>query len=147
MSTREANVFARLKERVMRPGDRMDRIENGLAAGWPDVNYCFVGREGWIELKAPDAPVNEATPLFGSNHPLSIDQANWFLNQARAKGRAFLFIGTQRYLLLISGKLCTEPGRINTATLAVLLSMAAWSTPVPVISGAVWSKLRGTLCD
>lgn len=145
MSTREANVFARLRERIMRPVDRMDRIENGLAAGWPDVNYCFSGYEGWIELKAPDAPVYETTALFGSNHPLSVEQANWFLRQHNAKGRAFLFIGTARYLLLIPGKACIDHKRINTATLAVLLAMAVWSTPVPVVKGDTWVRLRGVL--
>ena len=145
MTKREANVFTRLKNHICRPEDRFDRIENGLDAGWPDVNYCFVGREGWIELKAPELPAREDTPLFGSSHKLSVDQSNWFLRQHRAGGRGFLFVATRRGLLLIPGERCIDAKKINTAPLAALWRLTAWSVELPVGDAMAWVKLRGML--
>ena len=105
MATREQNAFQRLKLRVARSRDRFDRIENGMEAGTPDVNYNIVewdkGHEGWIEIKAPKLPARPTSRLIGGDHPLSADQANWFLRQHRSGGRGWLFVATEVQLLLL----------------------------------------------
>ena len=98
---RETKVFHRLKERIANPEDRFERVENGIGTGWPDVNYCIMGTEGWIEIKAPEEPAMPATPLFGTRqHNVQVEQANWLLKQSNAGGLGWLFIATKSRLIL-----------------------------------------------
>lgn len=146
MHQREANAFGRLKERILRPTDRFERVENGLIVGMPDVNYCIVGQEGWMEIKCPQEPARPSTALFGSNHEVSIDQINWMHSQHLAGGVSWLFIGTSSRLMLINGGRVASLGReINKLTVAQLEAQAAWRTPVPVNNLHFWMDLRELL--
>lgn len=148
MSQREANTFKRLRERLTRPEDRFERVENGIGAGMPDVNYCFAGAEGWIELKAPLEPARESTQLLGcsGNHPLSIDQVNWFIVQHRAAGRVHLFVATRRRLLLIPAQQVIRLSlEINKLSASQLERITSWKATVPVMDQAVWFSLRSKL--
>ena len=77
----ESSDYKTFKANVPEPGDRLDRIENAVVTGMPDINMCIGGTEVWIEQKSPKEPVRSTTPLFGSNHKISQEQANWFLRQ------------------------------------------------------------------
>ena len=48
----EKNLWERVRVRLKDFG-HLQRVETGMMtdAGVPDVNYCFGGSEGWIELK------------------------------------------------------------------------------------------------
>lgn len=148
MSTRESKAYERLKERVCRPLDRFERVENGLVDGMPDVNYCMAGAEGWIEIKCPEIPAKSSTALFSGNHPLSVAQANWFLAQHRARGRAGLFIVTAIDLLFLHGGTVGREGvRINAMTLDELNDLALWRA-VPragQVAQESWIELRDVL--
>lgn len=143
---REGAVFARLKDRVTRPEDRFQRVENGLLPGWPDVNYCMARQEGWIEIKAPIVPARQSTALFASNHQVTVEQCNWLLTQARAGGLGWLFIATEPMLLLIKG---AEVGRlgikINKLTLHELERMSHWRMALPNLDPMRWLDLRECL--
>ena len=146
MKPRETSVFTRLKERVTRPTDRFERVENGLGEGWPDCNYCMVGSEGWIEIKAPHEPVRPDTPLFASNHQVSIEQINWLHNQHMAGGNGWLFIATEKRLMIIHGGRVAQLGRkVNTMTVAQLIKCAAWHVELPVKDFEKWFDLRELL--
>lgn len=148
MSAREGNVFARLKDRVTRPEDRFERVENGMLTGMPDVNYCMAGIEGWIELKAPIEPARPTTALFGSgNHPVEVEQANWLLKQSRAGGRGWLFIATEHRLLLLRGHDVGKFGArgINTLTAHALERISVWRVQQPVLDPLRWADLREVL--
>lgn len=93
--------------------DRLDRIENIVVTGMPDVNGCVGGNEFWIECKHPKEPKRAATPLFGSNHKLTQEQANWLLRQSNAGGKAFVFIDTDSFRALMRGVIGM---RLNTMT-------------------------------
>jgi hypothetical protein len=146
MSTRESKVFTRLKGYICHPDDRFDRIENGLAPGWPDVNYVLAGVEGWIELKAPVEPVKPSTPLFGSNHQVSLDQRNWFLRQLNARGRCWLLIGTDKRLMLLHGWLVAHQD-VNKLTIDQLRKSGhcRWECVPPVKDQFEWATLRTAL--
>lgn len=148
MSAREGNVFRRLQDRIVRPNDRFERVENGLLSGMPDINYCFNGCEGWIELKAPIEPARDSTALFGAgNHPVEIEQANWMLRQSQANGRCSLFIATEKRLLLIAGSLVGKLGKeINTLTAFELERKSIWRSQMPVLDPLRWADLREALC-
>jgi hypothetical protein len=147
MSKREANVFQRLKLRITRPEDRFERIENGLGEGTPDVNYCMAGAEGWLEIKAPVTPVRESTALFGSNHPVSQEQSNWFLNQSRAGGKAYLFIASSELLLLMPSHIVENNRLINKMTLGQMQPHSIWSAKTPVNDPQAWIDLRMILTN
>ena len=131
-----------LRDKIKQPRDRWDRIENGVGVGMPDTNYCIDGHEGWVELKSPQEPKREGTALFGSNHPLSQDQKNWFKRQVLAGGRCFVLIGTDRRWILIHGRYADY---INEMSVADLLGFAEWYAQKPVQSINQWMALRGEL--
>lgn len=142
----ESSVFQRLKLRICRPEDRFERVENGLLTGMPDVNYCLVGVEGWIELKCPDEPKRPDTPLFGSNHKVEVEQRNWMLRQARAGGRGWLFIATEQRLMLIEGKKVGDlSGKINEMTTHQLERISKWRVQLPILDQTRWFDLREIL--
>ena len=142
----EARVFERLRERVCRPTDRVQRVENGLVSGMPDVNYCMAGTEGWIEIKAPTEPARDTTALFGSNHQVSIEQINWFHRQHMARGLAWLFIGTKKRLMLINGsRVAVAERKINSMTVVQLERIATWKTLLPTQDAEIWMDLREAL--
>lgn len=139
----EANDWVTIKKHLPRPGDRLDRIENFLlGAGMPDINGCFCGKEFWIESKHPKEPKRPTTPLFGSNHRVSQDQANWFLRQRNAGGRCYFLICTDKRRLLIGGEWADA---INALTVQQLCDIALWHVPVPTRGKIPWEKLHKIL--
>ena len=137
----EKIAYAHWKGRIQRPLDRIERIENVVGIGTPDINYCIEGKEGWIELKQPTEPKKDTTPLFGSNHKLSQGQKNWFLRQFRAKGRGHILIATDKRWILISGALADH---VNEMTVSDLVENSQWSTMNPV-KEEQWGYLREIL--
>ena len=90
----ESNDYKVLKKNLPTGNDRLDRVENFVVAGMPDINFCSEGKESWIEQKSPIEPKRQSTKLFGSNHKISQDQKNWFLRQMKAEGNAYFLIVT-----------------------------------------------------
>ena len=131
-----------LRDRMKMPKDRIERIENGVGIGTPDINFCGNGVECWIEMKAPIEPKRGHTPLFGSNHRLSQDQKNWFKRQLDAGGRAWILIGTDKRWLLINGRLADQ---LNEMTVEALINASTWSTSRPVRDKTHWADLRNVL--
>lgn len=123
----ETAAFTWLRQNVFVSPNRADRIENLLVLGMPDVNVKMVGREEfWLEIKAPVEPKRESTALFGSNHGVSQDQANWFLRQRRAGGKAFFWIATDIRRMLVPG---IYADALNKMTMAEITEAAVWLMP------------------
>jgi hypothetical protein len=137
----ESVDYNRFKKLVPRSGDRLDRVENILIAGMPDINFCGSGKECWIEMKSPKEPVRAGTPLFGSNPRVSQDQKNWFLRQLKAGGRAFFLVVTDKRWMLLPGNIADG---INEFTVQELLAQCLWSRTKPILF-AQWEELRMSL--
>ena len=137
----ERTAYVALREGLCLASGRLDRIENLVGTGYPDVNGCINGNEFWIENKAPSEPKRKTTPLFGSNHRLSVEQRNWFLRQRRAGGKGYIYIETESKRLLISGRHADE---INEATLLELIAMSTWQSDRPT-KPKEWGALRAIL--
>ncbi|HET8687919.1 MAG TPA: hypothetical protein VFM18_14855 [Methanosarcina sp.] len=135
----ENKDYKKLKANALDPLDRIDRIENVILTGMPDVNYCIEGAEGWIELKSPTEPKRQSTKLFGSNHKLSQEQKNWFLRQRNSGGRGFVLICSDKRWLLIDG---CHADSINEMTVEELVGVAIWIAPAPVKGKETWKLLR-----
>ena len=96
----------------------LERVENGLEAGWPDVYYCWGGAAGWIELKAPSEPARPTTRLMSGQHELTREQRNWHLAHWLAKGRSWILIGSEHYIFLVHSSGADKVNRLNTTELA-----------------------------
>lgn len=148
MKPNESSVYQKIKSNICGPTDRMERVENGLVDGMPDVNYCFETFEGWIEIKAPTEPKRETTGLFTSNHQVSIAQMNWMHNQHMAGGTSWLLIATERRMFMIhGGRVAALFHDINTLTANGLEDIAEWKAHVPVKDSIFWRTLRELLAQ
>ena len=137
----EKHAYKIFRQKVARHGDRVDRVENVLVSGMPDINYCSLGEECWIELKCPTEPKRKTTPLFGSNHKVSQEQKNWFLRQTTAVGNAYFLIVTNSRWMLIDGAHADE---INEMTTSRLAYVALWHVENP-IPDEEWDELWSSL--
>lgn len=133
----EKTDFNLLRKHMARHGDRLERVENVVGVGTPDVNYCIDGVEGWIELKSPKEPLRAYSKLFADNHKLNQSQRNWFLRQRNAGGRGYILICTDKRWMLIDGK---HADCINKLTAAQLLQIACWRGHKP-IDKSIWRDL------
>lgn len=139
---KESTDYKTFKTNVPLPCDRLDRVENVLVSGVPDINMCIGGTEVWIEQKSPKEPKRSTTPLFGSNHKVSQEQANWMLRQRKAGGRCYFLISTDKRWMLVGGFLADK---LNSMTVGEILDNAVWSTTKPVKDKEAWTSLRTTL--
>jgi len=137
----EKASYRKFVKAVKMPRDRIERVENLIVIGMPDVNYCIEGVEGWIEIKSPKEPKRKTTKLFGSNHKLSQDQMNWLLKQRNACGRCWVLIETDKVWILISG---THADKINDLSVLELINICSWCAEIPV-QQTQWALLRDIL--
>jgi len=139
---REKRAYQTLRKNMPMPYDRMNRVENIVIKGMPDINFCSEGVECWIEMKAIIEPVRETTRAFtGHSHNLTLAQRNWMLSQKNAKGNCYILIETDKRWLLIDGLYADE---INTATINRLIELSAWYREKPVYKEH-WLALRAVL--
>jgi hypothetical protein len=88
---RESQFWALIKGKL--PG-HVERMENAIAKGTPDVNLCFEGRELWIELK-----VLEANGNFKKGDP-SPEQLIWHMKRQIEGGRCFVLGRNEKVMKL-----------------------------------------------
>lgn len=140
----EARLWQAIKNKLALPRDRMDRIENSLGSGYPDVNATIDAEDIWIELKAPAEPARPTTPLMmaNGNHRLLESQINWFCRQRQAGGIAFILVRTNKRLLLVDGTIHAKV--FNSWTVEQMRSHSILVCAVPT-SKDDWRLLRATL--
>lgn len=84
-------------------GGRMDRVENGVVEGMPDVNMCAGGVDTWVELKYVDRWPSRANTFVLGKYGLRPEQINWHLRQARAGGKSWILVGVGKEMYLARG--------------------------------------------
>jgi hypothetical protein len=87
---RESSLWGWLKDhlRELRPlKHHIQRVENAVAKGVPDVEGCIDGRAFWCELKV-------AYPMSGGQVRVRIEQSqvNWAIRRCRAGGRSWVLV-------------------------------------------------------
>lgn len=110
-------------------------------AGVPDVNYCFDGNEGWVELKHGDMPARPSTVVFKSQRGLAPEQIEWQLYRKRCGGVVWNLIQVGKWLVCING---AHAAKINHCTFDELLALSAWSNKGSMPAGA-WGPLVACL--
>lgn len=79
----------------------MERIENLVGVGNPDVTGCLRGGAFDIELKTVDRPARATTPLLPRDY-VRAAQKNWLVARWRAGGQCYILLQVgkdKRYLI------------------------------------------------
>lgn len=98
---RESNMWKRLRQGLTGSRWHTMRVENPALPGTPDVNWCFSGREGWIELKQIKAwPVRSGTGVHLRHY--TPEQKLWASDRQAAGGTChfMLKVGRMEWLIL-----------------------------------------------
>lgn len=85
----------------------IERLENLLDAGWPDVVTMCDGNVTWIETKKAEWGKRATTRIQLSN-PLTSEQRNWHLNCAKQGCRSIILIEIERQIFAVGGKYADE---------------------------------------
>ncbi len=140
----EARLWQAMKAHMWMPGDRLDRVENAVTDGQPDVNGCLAGEDVWVELKAPTEPKRATTVLMTSNgnHQLLQSQINWFARQRQAGGIAFILVRTDHRMMLVDGT--KHADAFNKFTVPQMVAASLFWSPVPT-PAIEWRMLRNVI--
>lgn len=114
---------------------QLTRVENAVADGMPDVEYCITrqprspGVAGWIELKYTQShPKRESTPLLGRGNGLRRSQITWAFKRSYVGGRVWALFGSPEaaYLIDLRGLSLPQLGGLELLTPAGLREISAW---------------------
>lgn len=124
MSTKqnETATYNRYRKNLQSKFRRIDRIENPIVPGMPDVSNCWRGTgDFWVEIKSPTEPVRATSKLFAQNHKVKQNQINWIEHHIQCGGKAWLLIDTNKRLILVSG---VHVAKLNDMTVDEICEIA-----------------------
>lgn len=128
---------------------RIDRVENLLFQGMPDVNCTIEGVPIWIEMKYAKEKVKQSSILL--KHKFSPAQLNWFLREHNAGGggQSYALIFTDKHWFLVK---CWDVAMrgINDWTIADFHQYSVWKVALPMDEGDkldLISQLQGSWMD
>lgn len=105
---------------------RLERVENAVGEGTPDVHYMKANHFGWVELKAPKRPRKATTRLLG-NEGLRPGQRNWHATAAHFKLPAYVLIRDDSgELFLLSCQDCEDVNEKTVDELRQLRLASTW---------------------
>lgn len=122
--------------RRSRPPDvKLERIENGVGVGTPDIHALCNSFASWVELKATNKPpVRANTPVLGSDG-LSIEQRNWHMTWFQHGGISFILVGVGTEQFLLPGYMFDAVNGLNMNELRTSAIASDWSE--------IFQRLRG----
>lgn len=142
--TLEKNLWDWLKgarERCVWPL-HMERVENLLDKGWPDVDGCYNERGFQVELKTVGRPARRTTAVF-HHRDYREGQVEWLERRWAAGGSCFVLIqvgnghDARRYLLR-GDKARIAPGSTEDDLLALSIAMPTWTAEEMVRRAATY---------
>ena len=89
-------------------GGRMDRVENGVVDGMPDVSTTAASIDVWLELKYVAKWPSRANTRVLGDKGLRPEQINWHLRHARAGGSSWVVVGIGKEIYLARGSEAKE---------------------------------------
>lgn len=139
MRLKEQRLWDRMKRNVSHPKLFLNRIENRVGVGDPDVEALAHGVYSKVELKAVDKPPARAnTPLLG-DEGLNLSQRNFLYAWAERGGRSFVLIGigkgpsAEQYL--IPGRLCDSINDMSLAEVQTTALAFTWPRIQQILMG------------
>lgn len=125
----EQRFWDRLRPNLKQGGVRVERIENLVGVGFPDMIALCCGTVTMCELKAvEEPPARLSTALLGDKRGLSVDQRNWHLSWNKYGGRSIILIACgSHHFFTIDGKLADKVNAMTLAELAVNSLASRWA--------------------
>lgn len=107
---------------------RLERFENAVGTGIPDVLSLYAGRVVWCELKAVEqAPVRAATKLLPTGKGLSVEQRNWHLEWQRHGGTSCILVSVGSSApFLLPGEYADEVNHLSLASMELRSAACSW---------------------
>jgi hypothetical protein len=102
-------------------GPHYTRVENLVHPGISDVNYCYFGSEGWMELKYRPTFPRPKMRCFNDDDGLNPAQKIWITAHVEMKGVVWIVAGVVTDVYFIPGRHAYE---FNNWTLAELRAHA-----------------------
>jgi len=133
-------VWTQLRDNAP-PFARLNRVENNVGFGIPDVNGCFLGNEFWIEIKIGTIRRDPEQPIFDKKYGMTVEQINWHIEQNQAGGRSFILLRIGENLFLVEGH---KASRVNQWTLDALVEESLIWSALPVEAG-FWPRFWAIL--
>lgn len=122
----EQRLWDRMRTRLKGRGIRLERIENVVGTGRPDIDALSNGTFTPIELKAVEGwPARDATPVLGRKG-LSIDQRNWHMDWARYGGRSLVIVGVGTSVFAFLGTFHDKINHMTRAQMILGASARCW---------------------
>ncbi len=97
------------------PAGTLERIENNVGAGTPDVLYCLLGHVGMIELKAIPSWPKRPDTIVKIDH-FTKQQKVWLSRWVRCGGKAYVLLKVaqpREYLLFDAATAIAQIGATN----------------------------------
>ncbi len=108
-------------------GVGMERVENMVGGGTPDMHAVCAGVMTWCELKEVEQlPVRATTPLLG-NKGLRTEQRNWHLWYVQRGGRVVTIVGAQKEVLLVEGRYSDELNSMPLQRIRQVAAATGWN--------------------
>lgn len=121
----EADLWTTTRKAIGHTG-HFTRVENAVAAGMPDVDFCIRGIEGRLELKhRADEPARIETPVF-KHKGLRESQLLWIRTRVKHGGRVFILAEVAGSRWLLPGSVADD---FNDMTLFEIGKASIWGHP------------------
>lgn len=108
----------------------VERVENSVASGTPDVDYCLDGTPGKIELKwSSRLRASPEAMVLGSKNGLRRSQVVWIHRRLHAGGRVLIVVGCPGYLWVVDARSLTKEQMyaLGTYGRAQLDAVCSWA--------------------
>lgn len=136
MRKKEQRLWDRMR-RALNGRVRLERVENVVTVGMPDVMALANGMVTWLELKAVDNyPARESTRVLG-NAGLSQDQKNWHKDWARWGGVSLIVIAVEQDTFVIPGRAGDEVNEFTQQELREYNLAIDWDELFVVLGGSL----------
>lgn len=100
MRKKEQRLWDRMRKNLLGSGIWMQRMENMVGSGRPDVDAMFHGTFTPVELKeVEDFPVRASTRVLGPKNGLNVAQLNWWLEWNKHGGTGIILVGVGSHQL------------------------------------------------
>ena len=98
----ENSATKSIRKHLKANGAHVVRLEDKLTPGIPDLNFCYRGKEVWLEGKFVRLPKRDNTLVsFGATHR-TLNQSEWMKQRRDSGGCCFFWVrveGGQWYIL------------------------------------------------
>jgi hypothetical protein len=129
MRKTEQRLWDRMRQHIAPRGILLERVENAVGEGMPDVMVLCGGVFTPTELKAVESPpARPDTRLIPSGKGLSVEQRNWHLAWQQNGGRSLIVVGCGRTAILaVEGKYADDINGWSLQQMSRFSVAATWS--------------------